>query len=129
MHRVKILGGGGIKFFFFEFIYKINIGCLVNIAQGSVARAATHELSDEFIESPELFFTPNKLIIARVKEVRADGKIDITMKESVVRSGYKYELEKLNTGVTVTGTVIAFYKGKASVQLHSCKYRALLSLK
>jgi ribosomal protein S1 len=51
------------------------------------------------------------------------------MQETVVRSGYVNEVEKLQPGQIVTGTVSGYMKGKATVQVHGCRHRGTIAMK
>lgn len=53
------------------------------------------------------------MVIARVVKVKEDGKVDVSLRESVILYGYSLDITKLKTGLTVEGIVTEHKKGKA----------------
>ena len=91
-----------------------------------MVRAGVNELSDEHIAKPQNELPKNKLVVGRIISVREDGKIEASLRNSVIKHGFSMDDSKLKAGVTVHGTVVGHYQGRASVQIRGCKYRASL---
>lgn len=83
-------------------------------------------MSDEHIPKPQGHFSKNKLVVGRIISIREDGKIESSLRESVIKHGFSMDETKLKSGLTVYGTVVGHYQGKASVSIRGCKYRASL---
>lgn len=75
-----------------------NNGCFVKIAQDLAVRAQLNELSDGYVAEPKSQFYKNKLVIARIIKIKEDGKIDISLRESVIKFGYSLSLDDFNLG-------------------------------
>jgi len=61
--------------------------------------------------------------------IKEDGKIDASLKESVVLHGFDLNLESLAVGMILTGVVNSYLKGKASVTIEGCRFRGTIALK
>ncbi|EAR99985.1 S1 RNA-binding domain protein (macronuclear) [Tetrahymena thermophila SB210] len=128
-NRIIKLGPGSIKvgMVFVGYINQTNDkGCFIKIGQDTVVRASLNELSDEHIAKPQTHFYQNKLVVGRIIQIKEDGKIEASLRESVIKYGYSMDDSKLQVGATVYGTVVGHYQGRASVSIRGCKFRASL---
>lgn len=48
------------------------------------------EFSDDVLKNPKEHFYHNRLVIGRIIKIQKDGKIDISLRESIIKYGYKY---------------------------------------
>jgi len=53
--------------------------------------------------------------VGRIISVREDGKIEASLRNSVIKHGFSMDDSKLKAGVTVHGTVVGHYQGRASI--------------
>lgn len=84
-------------------------GCFIKIGQDTVVRCGQNELSDEHIAKPANHFYKNKLVVGRIIQIKEDGKIDASLRESVIKHGFSMDESKLKVGLTVHGTVVGHY--------------------
>ena len=101
----------------------------MSIQDKCIARAALSELSDEIIKNANLQYYDNRLVLARIIKIKEDGKIELSLRESIIKYGYNLSLESLKMGLTVQGVVTGYRKDKkALVTIQGCKYHGTLSL-
>jgi predicted RNA-binding protein with RPS1 domain len=80
------------------------------------------------LQNPRQTFPANRLVIGRIIKKQEDGKIDASLKESVIKYGYSLTLDTLEFGLTVDGCVTGYLKGKAVVSISGCRFRGLLKI-
>lgn len=85
-----------------------------------VVKASLSELADSVADTNyATLFYPFKLVLARIIEVKADNKIEVSLRESVVKEGYYLGKENVKQGLVVKGNVFAYKGDQALVQFHS----------
>jgi len=131
--RVLKLGSNSLKsdMVFLGYVHQTNSkGCFIKIAAETIVRAKLSELSDELLENSELEFYRNKLVIGRIIKIHEDGKLEASLRESIVKFGFPLELETLNEGLIVQGFVEGFDKSdKALIRIKGCRYLGSLNIK
>jgi hypothetical protein len=91
------------------------------------------ELSDKYIADKTTHYPINKLILCRLinEKVKPNDPskhlFDASARESVVKAGYSINEETLMVGLTVTGEVTGYSKGKALVRLDSSMFTGIMS--
>lgn len=101
-------------------------GCFIKIGLNTIARARISEISDHIIDDPSFIYYPNRLIIARITNILPDNKIDISLKESVVKYGFSLNVENLKIGHTIEGIIVNYVKDKALVSIKGCRFLGTL---
>lgn len=137
--RIDTIGSASLKLDTVAFGYVKNYtekGCFISLSRNFEARVELSELSDTLIADKAKIFSGNKIVLCRLinSKVKQGEKntlqFDTSLRESVVRRGYPLNDEILLTGVglTVTGTVTAYTKGKALVRLNNSRFTGIISL-
>lgn len=138
--RIEAVGPSALKLETVVFGYIKTLsdkGCFISLSRHFDVRVERSEYSDHFLAHPEQVFTPNKLVLCRLINIKsrngesASFQIDASLRESVVKFGYPLNDEILETGVglTVNGIVTGYVKGKALVRLESSKFTGIIALK
>jgi rRNA biogenesis protein RRP5 len=138
--RIEAAGPAALKLETVAFGYIKTLsdkGCFISLSRNFDVRIERSEYSDHFLAHPEHLFTPNKLVLCRLINIKSKtgdtGKfqIDASLRESVVKFGYPLNDEILETGIglTVHGIVTGYVKGKALVRLESSKFTGIIALK
>jgi rRNA biogenesis protein RRP5 len=138
--RIEATGPSALKLETVVFGYIKSLGdkgCFITLSRHFDVRVERTEYSDHFLTHPEQIFTPNKLVLCRLINIRSkvgdasSVQIDASLRESVVKFGYPLNDEILETGVglTVYGIVTGYVKGKALVRLESSKFTGIIALK
>ena len=70
-------------------------GCFIKIHNSTTIRAAVSELSDEHLANPSKELYANRLVLGRIISTKADGKIDASLRESVIKYGTSLNLDTL----------------------------------
>ncbi|EGR29983.1 programmed cell death 11, putative [Ichthyophthirius multifiliis] len=128
-NRLIKLGQGSLKqgMIFVGYINQTNDkGCFVNISYNTIIRVGLQELSDDYLEKPQISFYKNKLVVGRITDIKQDGKIEGSLRDSIVKFGFSLNENKIKQGMTVKGVVVGHYQGKASVAIQGCKFRGSL---
>ena len=132
--RIHKLGVTSLKpgMIFLGYVHQTNDkGCFIKIDRNTTARAKLTELTDENINdttSYELKFYKNRLVLGRIINILPDQKIEVSIRESVVKYGFPLEIDKLTVGLIVDGWVIGYAKDKALIRMKGCKYMGSLNI-
>ena len=92
-------------------------GCFIKIGENTTVRAALNELSDSYISKPTAVFHHNKIVLGRITQIKDNCKIEVSLRESIIKYGYNLDLDKMKVGMTVEGVVSGYIKGKASINI------------
>lgn len=90
------------------------------------------ELTDEHISDKAKFYPLNKLMLVRLisEKVKPNDPskhlFDASARESVVKMGYPLNEEALMVGLTVSGKVSGYTKGKALIKLDGSKFTGIM---
>lgn len=108
-------------------------GCFVSLSNDFEVRLEMCELTDDFIADKAKFYPPNKLILIRLinEKVKPNDPtkhlFDASARESVIKMGYPINEEALMVGLTVSGKVSGYTKGKALIKLDGSKFTGIMN--
>ena len=129
--RILKLGVSSLKtgMIFLGYVHQTNDkGCFIKLSADTFARAKLSELSDENITNFELKFYRNRLVIGRILNILPDQKIEVSLRESVVKYGFPLELDKISKGITVEGVVCGYTGEKALIKIKGCRFLGSLNV-
>lgn len=95
--RIEAVGPSALKLQTVVFGYIKSFGdkgCFISLTHNFNVRVERSELSDTFLPHPEQIFTPNKLVLCRLINMKqkvgdaSSVQIDASLRESVVKLGY-----------------------------------------
>jgi len=91
------------------------MGCFVRLSRGVEGRVILKELSDDFIPDPSTMFPSGRLVVGRVKSIKASSSkrqssvvsmVDMDMRESVLLSGAdRLSIDDIKENSKYTGVV------------------------
>lgn len=108
-------------------------GCFVSVSNDYEVRIEHSELSDSPISGDKSkYFPPNRLMLCRLisEKIKPNDPtkhlFDASARQSVVKLGYPLSDELLQVGLTVSGYVTGFAKGKALVRLCGSRFTGII---
>lgn len=134
-NRVFKLGVGSLKegMVFLGYVHQTNSnGCFIHLAKDVTARAKLTELSDNILEEKsrlEVIFHKNRLVIGRILSILPDNKIDVSLRESVVKYGFPLNSDTIKQAAKVLGQVVGYKGEQAIVRIKGSKLTGILALK
>lgn len=108
-------------------------GCFVSVAGEFQVRVELCELSDQHIADKAKLYPMNKLMLIRLisEKVKPSDPskhlFDASARESVIKMGYPINQDALMVGLTVSGKVSGYVKGKALIKLDGSKFTGIMN--
>lgn len=134
-NRVLKLGQNSLKegMLFLGYVHQTNSnGCFIKIAKDVVARAKLNELCENITEEKtrlEVLFCKNRLVIGRILAILPDNKIEVSLRESVVKYGFPLNLDTLKPSMKIQGQVVGYRGEQAIIRIKGSKLQGSLALK